>query len=212
VIILRQTGQIGRNQDGKRSLTALQSSFGKTAVKTGRIAYRVRERKTTLPADVVPCWEYRRYDRIANGIPLYEQGTRVYPSDGGLINNYPAQQLQNGRDKNNRTGGRYKRMVRALKRLQSRLVDNGQLSDELPSYLIECLVYNVHDGDFGHSTYRADMRAVLAAIFNETLTGGAWNDWEEVNELKHLFRGNKGWTHEQVHRLADAAWNEMGFE
>jgi predicted nucleotidyltransferase len=191
---------------------ALEAAFGKTAVEAGRIAYRVREKKTTLPADVVPCWEYRRYDRIEGGGPFYQQGTRVYPSSGSCVNNYPAQQLQNGRDKNTRTGGRYKRMVRALKRLQSRLVDNGQLADELPSYLIECLVYNVADDAFGHTTYRADMRAVLAAIFNGTLTSGAWNDWREVNELKYLFRGNGNWTREQVHSLADAAWNEMGFE
>jgi hypothetical protein len=191
---------------------ALEMAFGKSAVDIGRIAYRVREKKTTLPADVVPCWEYRRYDRIVAGRPVYQQGTRVIPSSGVYINNYPAQQLQNGRDKNNRTGGRYKRMVRALKRLEGRLVSSGQLTEELPSYLIECLVYNVADASFGHSTYRADMRAVLATIFNETLVGGAWNDWEEVNELKYLFRGDKGWTREQVHNLAAAAWNEMGFE
>ena len=190
---------------------ALETAFGKTAVNVGRIAYRVREKKTTLPTDVVPCWEYRRYERIVNGVPIYEQGARVYPTGGMFINNYPAQQLKNGRDKNNRTGGRYKRMVRALKRLEGRLVGSGQLTEELPSYLSECLVYNVADDSFGHSTYPADMRAVLATIFNETLTGGAWNDWEEVNELKYLFRGDKGWTHEQAHHLADAAWNELGF-
>jgi hypothetical protein len=191
---------------------ALETAFGKSAVEVGRIAYRLREKKTTLPADVVPCWEYRRYDRIEHGKPVYQQGTRIFPSEGGHIDNFPAQQLQNGRDKTKRTGGRYKRMVRALKRLEGRLVGNGQLAEELPSYLSECLVYNVADDSFGHSTYLADMRAVLATIFNETLTGGAWNDWEEVNELKYLFRGNKGWTREQVHNLADAAWNEMGFE
>ena len=42
------------------------------------------------------------------------------------------------------------------------------------------------DDSFGHSTYLADMRAVLATIFNETLTGGAWNDWEEVNAAEVL--------------------------
>jgi hypothetical protein len=191
---------------------ALEAAFGKTAVDAGKIACRVRERKTTLPADVVPCWEYRRYERIVNGVPIYEQGARIYPTVGMYVNNYPAQQLQNGRDKNTRTGGRYKRMVRALKRLNGRLVGSNQIPEELPSYLIECLVYNVPDDQFGHTTYRDDMRAVLATIFNETLTGGTWNDWEEVNELKYLFRGSAAWTREQVHTLADAAWNEMGFE
>jgi hypothetical protein len=192
---------------------ALEAAFGKTAVESGRIAYRVREKKTTLPADVVPCWTYRRYDRIEWGELVYQQGTRVYPSSGSYINNYPAQQLKNGRKKNNSTDGRYKRMVRALKRLENLLVNDGQLNDELPSYLIECLVYNVPNKAFGHLfSYRADMREVLRTIFNATLPSGDWNDWEEVNELKYLFRGNPNWTREQVHSLANAAWDELGFE
>src|ERR1051326_293478 len=59
---------------------ALEAAFGKTAVKPGNIAYRVRERKTTLPADVVPCWEYRRYDGVKAGEPYYHQGSRVFPT------------------------------------------------------------------------------------------------------------------------------------
>lgn len=191
---------------------ALEAAFGKSAVAPGRIAYRVRQKKTTLPADVVPCWEYRRYDRIENGVPVFQEGARIYPSDGGHTENYPQQQLQNGRDKNVRTGGRYKSMVRALKRLQTRLVDNDLINEELPSYLIECLVYNVPDDSFGHSTYYAEMRAVLAVIFNATLPRGDWKDWEEVNGLKYLFRGKNTWTREQVHCLADAAWDELGFD
>ncbi|MDC2958158.1 nucleotidyltransferase [Streptomyces gilvifuscus] len=212
VDIVDSTDSYTRNEFKRDIQDALVEAFGESAVNPGRIALRVREKKTTLPADIVPCWEYRRYDRIENGVPVYHQGTRVYPSSGDHINNYPAQQLENGTNKNNRTKRRYKRMVRALKRLQTRLIESGTLTDELPSYLIECLVYNVPDGDFGHPTYKADMRAVLAFIFNGTLPSGDWNDWEEVNGLKYLFRGNPSWTHEQVHDLADAAWDEIGFE
>jgi hypothetical protein len=42
---------------------------------------------------------------------------------------------------------------------------------------------------FGNKSYRADMRAVLETIFNETLIGGGWNNWKEVNGLKYLFCG-----------------------
>jgi hypothetical protein len=198
--------------DFKRDIQgALEATFGKSAIEAGSIAYRVREQKTTLPADVVPCWEYRRYDRIEAGTPIFQQGTRVYTSSGDPINNYPAQQLKNGIAKNNKTGKRYKRMVRALKRLENRLVVNGDLENELPSYLVECLVYNVPNENFGHLTYKADMRRVLATIFNETLANGGWENWEEVNELKYLFRSSQKWAREQAHRLADAAWDEIGF-
>jgi len=191
---------------------ALENAFGATAVSTGKIAYRVREKKTTLPADVVPCWDYMRYDRIDDGVPIFHNGSCLFPTGGSRTVNYPAQQKANGNDKNSRTNKRYKRMVRALKKLQTLLVDEGVLSAELPSYLIECLVYNVPPGAFGHDAYLSDMRDVLAAIFNSTLESGNWNDWEEVNGLNYLYRGKPGWTHEQVHALAGAAWNKLGLE
>lgn len=194
--------------------SALVAAFGKSAVTPGRIAYRVRQRRTTLPADVVPCWEYRRYDRIVNGVPIYHQGSRVYPSDGGFINNFPEQQLDNGVAKNGskRTNRRYKRMVRALKRLQSRLLEAGVIDKGLASYVIECLVYNVPDHGFGHAAYKDDMRFVLGTIFNATLDGGDWNDWEEVNELHYLFRGKGAPSRTAVHTLVSKAWDEIGYK
>jgi predicted nucleotidyltransferase len=191
---------------------ALVQAFGTSSIEVGKIAYRVREKKTTLPADVVPCWEYRRYDRIENGSPVFQEGSCVFPTGGSRTPNYPAQQLSRGIAKNNATSRRYKRMVRALKRLQTYLVENEKLTTELPSYLIECLVFNVDSTSFGNSTYMADMRAVLAAIFNATLPSGDSADWEEVNGLNYLFRGQSPWTVAGVHKLADAAWNELGFE
>jgi hypothetical protein len=192
-------------------LEALRDAFGKTAVSVGNIAYRVREKKTTLPADVVPCWEYRRYDSIDSfGNPISHVGSRVYPNDGGYINNFPKIQLDRGIAKNIRTGRRYKRMVRALKKLQTKLVADGLLDEELPSYFTECLVFNVPDERFNHSTYLADMREVLASIFNETLASGNYADWKEVHGLKYLFHGDFKRT--KAHHVADVAWDAIGFE
>jgi hypothetical protein len=187
------------------------AAFGEAAIEDGKIAYRVREKKTTLPADVVASWEYRRYDTIVNGQPTYQEGARVFPSTGGSKDNYPAIQLANGVSKNKRTGRRYKRMVRALKKLQTRLVEHGELSKEMPSYLTECLVYNVPDDQFNQSTYVGDMRSVLASIYNGTLDGGNSNDWLEVNELRYLMRG-QDWTRTEVREMADACWKHLGFE
>jgi hypothetical protein len=190
-------------------LGALHQAFGKTAVTAGNIAYRVREKKTTLPADVVPCWEYRRYDRIDwKGQPVYHVGSRVFPNVGAFKNNYPKIQLERGTDKNNRTGRRYKRMVRALKKLQTKLVADGLLDAELPSYFTECLVFNVPDNGFNHWTYKADMREVLRAIFNETLEDGKHAQWEEVHGLNYLFHG--AFKRTAAHKMADAAWDAMG--
>lgn len=196
----------------KDILNALTTSYGKESIEAGDIAYRIRNGKTTLPADVVPCWEYRRYDSIKNGVPQYHQGSRIFTGSGKIVNNFPAQQLENGTAKNLRTGRRYKRLARALKKLQTRMLQAREIDNELPSYLMECLVYNVPDTMLGQDTYVADMRGVLGTVFNSTLATGDWNDWEEVNALKYLFRGHDKWTYEQVHQFADAAWNHMGYK
>jgi hypothetical protein len=197
--------------DFKRDVrAALEAKFGKSAVTAGDIAYRVREKKTTLPADVVPCWEYRRYDTVVNGNLYYNEGSRVFPSSGGHKDNFPKLQVSRGTTKNNNTGYRYKRMVRALKKLQTKLVDDGLLDSELASYFTECLVFNVPNDNFNHSTYLADMRAVLASIFNATLDKGDYADWEHVHGLQYLFHGE--FKRSAVHHMADVAWDAMGFE
>ena len=211
--ITANTDTYGR-EDFKRDIHgALNQAFESDSVEEGQIALRVRAGKTTLPADVVPSWEYRRYDGIsANGTPEFNRGTCVYPKTGARKVNYPDQQKANGTSKNNRTGYRYKRLVRIVKKLHSRLRDADSITITLPSYLIECLVFNVPDEGFGHANFVDDVRYVLARIFNATLSTGDWNDWEEVNGLKYLFRGNPPWTREGVHAFASAAWDEVGFE
>jgi hypothetical protein len=189
---------------------ALVNAFGESAVETGDIAYRVRQRKTTLPADVVPCWEFRRYDRVIGRAPQYTEGSRVFPRSGGEKTNYPKRQLESGTAKNVATGNRYKRMVRALKKLQAKLVAEGSLKQELPSYFTECLVYNVPNSAFNHNNYVDDMRSVLAEIFNATLSDEACKEWEQVNGLFYLFHGD--FKRNDAHHMADAAWTAMGFE
>ena len=191
-------------------LAALYVAFGESAVEPGKIAYRIRENKTTLPADVVPCWEYRRYDHIVNGSPLVHVGSRVFPSGGGSKDNYPKIQLDNGIAKSNATGKRYKRMVRAFKKLQTKMVSEGVLDVELPSYFTESLLYNVGNEAFGHTTYLSDLQAVLAQIFNATLISGNYAEWTQANELQYLFHG--AFTRGDAHKVASTAWDYLGFE
>lgn len=187
--------------------SALKTAFGSEAITSGDIAYRVRQNRTTLPADVVPCWEYRRYDAYN----VCHVGSRVYATGGEYKDNYPAIQLERGRAKTRATSRRYKRMVRALKKLQTLLVEKGVLTEEIPSYLVECIVYNVPNASLNNPTYLADFRNVLAFLFNGTLATGAWADWLEVHELRYLFRGSN-WDHTAVHALADAAWDYIGLD
>ena len=191
---------------------ALVDAYGRAAVSRGNMAMRVRGGNTTLPADVVPCFEYHYvYGLGPNRELLYYQGTRIYPDKGTYIHNWPQQQLDLGIAKNTATGRRYKRMVRALKRLENLLVESDELH-ALPSFLMECLVFNVPNEALDHNTYVADMREVLAHIFNSTLSVEACKSWLEANERKYLFHASQPWTWGQAHELADKAWNIMGLE
>jgi hypothetical protein len=138
---------------------ALVAEFGRRAVTRGKIAFRVRESRLTLPADVVPCFSYRLiYGRNLDGSPRYQPGHCVFPQGENRIENYPQQQYDNGVARNNQTGYRYKHLVRILKRLENELVDHG-LVGKLPSYLLECLVFNVPPDAFGYPNYTDDLRA-----------------------------------------------------
>lgn len=191
--------------------TALAATFGRTKVTRGPIALKIREAKTTLPADMVPCVGLHEYYLDSSGRPQYRSGTRIFPDKGDPFDNYPQQQYDNGVTKNNVTGRRFKQMVRVLKRLENELVQLSKI-DELPSYLMECLVYNVPNDRFGNDRYFQDMRGALAVIYNATLTDETCAKWYEVNHIKWLFHASQGWTRQQAFGLADAAWEYVGFE
>jgi hypothetical protein len=189
----------------------LEQHFGVKAIERGNLSLRVRERRTTLPADVVPCFTYRYIAADSNGHVTDRTGTRLYPDERAYIHNWPKQQYDRGVAKNNATGKRYKRVVRAVKRVENLLVDAGRLA-ALPSFFMECLVYNVPNSNFNHADYSADMRAVLAAIFNSTMTDAECSKWLEASECKWLFGHGQGWTRAQAHDLADEAWSYLGFK
>jgi hypothetical protein len=82
----------------------------------------------------------------------------------------------------------------------------------IPSFLNECLVWNVPNEGFGHDTYKEDVRYVIAHLWNNTRTVESCGEWGEINELKYLFRKAQPWTHEQANTFLQAAWTYIGFE
>lgn len=163
----------------------------------------------------MPCFEHRRYtgERLYDGSYYYLSGTEFRPDSGGRVINWPQQHYENGVAKNDATGNRFKYITRVLKRLRNEMADKGiTAAKPIPSYLIECLVWNVPNEGFGHDTYTADVRYVLAHTFNETINDEKCSEWREVNELKYLFRIGQPWTRQQAHDFLSAAWDYIGFE
>lgn len=89
-------------------------SLADDSVTRGNKAFDLHSNSYRVDADVVACFEHRRYNKDGT----YTKGTQFTTKDGKTIVNFPEQHYANGVSKNNATGRRYKRVVRILKRLK----------------------------------------------------------------------------------------------
>jgi hypothetical protein len=188
---------------------ALRAAFPRQVDASGTTAIAINSSSSRVDADVVPCFSYRRY--MPGG--WSREGTKIFKTPGGAIINYPDQQLENGRAKNIRTGGHFKRAVRILKRIENAMAAEGTFR-ELPSYFIECLAYNCPDELFSPPSWTDTIRGMLIHMWNE-LDGHEPSDeedrWMEVNECFFLFHPQQKWKRSDGRGFAGAAWNFLGY-
>lgn len=191
--------------------SALTSYFGVDYVKRGNKAFDIHENSYRVDADCLPALQHRRY--FQDGSNRYHSGIAFRTDDGRRIENWPEQNYQNGVSKNDRTSRTYKRVVRIMKRLRYRMEDDGvSAAKNIPSYLVECLVWNVPDSQFFHATYREDLRAAIIHTYSATKDDEGCKEWGEINELKYLFRPSQKWTRQQANAFLSAAWAYVGFK
>jgi hypothetical protein len=190
----------------------LEAKFGSDCDTTGKTAITITENSSRVSADVVPSFHHVAYYYDSFGRVASHMGTMTYRTDSSTVINYPEQQLANGRAKNTATGMRSKQMVRILKRVENDLVAAGTIK-ALPSYFMECLVYQVPNNCFGSSSSTPltdDLTKVITNIWNETKPGGGGENWLEPNEIKPLFATSQPWTMVQANALALATWTSLG--
>lgn len=191
--------------------SALTSYFGSQGVdNSGNVAITVKEVPGSRPsADVVPAFDFIRYDSPDRSNA--HEGSRVFSKGGTPINNFPTQQLTNGQQKDNKTRGRYKRYVRALKNAENALVREGKLA-ALPSYFIECLVWNVPNETLLQGNQYEGFETVLWYLYDR-LDEKNFNaeNWEEPNSLKWLFPRNSKWTPQQGQDLSVVTLAYLGY-
>lgn len=178
---------------------AIRAEFGNQNIDaSGNRVFKIRGSTTVMDADVIPSTLYWYVGRgsTREGIALI-----LDVPDGNIHFNYPDQHFDNGVAKNNRTGRRYKRVVRILKNIENKLVADGILQD-VPSFLIECLAYNVPDTIYnaGHSTWRSLITSVCENIWAYVSSEEPADEyrWTEVNGFKFLFSPSQRWTKQQA--------------
>src|SRR6478672_597240 len=195
-------GSFGIDQFKDAIEEALVSAFGRSAVSRSNKVFTVRESSRSLAADVVPCvthdhqWSPTSY---ARGIQLLADK----PPRRSVIN-YPMQHYRNGIEKNTDTSKRFKRIVRILKNLENKMVVDGVCS-EVPSYLIESLVFNCPTNCFSGS-WAQQVRAVLVHIWEDTKEAECEDRWFEVNNIKFLFHVTQKWTRADARSFVHEAW------
>jgi hypothetical protein len=207
----------------------LQREFGVTAVTMGSKAIHLhKDDAARINADIVPAYVFQRFGARLSSFGLRaapDLGVALLTSSGKRLTNFPMQHYRNGCAKNDRTGRRYKRVVRILKRLRNHMSDNPDVPQALrdqiratASFLIESLVYNCPDTLFGHAAIYDDVIAVLGYLSRglqdqtpTTLLGvPVWARWTEVNGIKTLFAPDQVWSIRSAARFVDAARPYMG--
>ena len=137
----------------KGVITRLSTAFGASDIIIGNKAIKVKSNGNRRSADVVTCYQYRRYIRF---ISLKNQESVpgiIFPTpSSGEVINYPKLHSKNCTTKHQATNNWFKPMVRIMKNMRSKLVDEGEIMDDTaPSYYIEGLLYNVPKEKFGKS-------------------------------------------------------------
>jgi hypothetical protein len=140
------------NQFKQDVLAQLHAKFG-AATKPGDKAVKIEAHGNRRSADVLIATQFRRYHRfLALDNQKYDDGICFFNASGTRIANYPRQHSEHCTAKHQATNSWFKPMVRILKNLRGKLVDEGIISSGVaPSYYTEGLLYNVPNGKFGGS-------------------------------------------------------------
>ncbi|MDZ7794892.1 MAG: hypothetical protein U5P10_14730 [Spirochaetia bacterium] len=126
-------------------MDALVNRFGSANVVQGNKSVKIQFNSTgVVPADVVVCIEYRHYSALR---VLYTGMGFLTNAGQELIINYPKLHYENGTKKSDRTSGAYKKTVRMFKNANRYFRERYQ-ARTVPSYLIECSLYNIKDSLF----------------------------------------------------------------
>ena len=185
----------------------MEAKFPGQVDTSGTTAIRVNSSTAHIEADVVPCFNYRYYFNSGST----RDGARTFKKAGGSFENYPVQHLANGRKKNTDTNSSFKRAVRILKRVENIMVV-GDVHREVPSYFVECLVYNCRNSILNRSTWVNTVKGILGHIWNELEGDGPDESrWMEVNDIKYLFHSSQKWTRRDGRDFTYRGMEYLGF-
>lgn len=161
--------------------------------------------------DLVPAFHLRYVVLNDHGGYGALNGVGITGVDGSETWNFPDQHHANGIAKRARTAHRFKKIVRAAKRLNYELCEIGAINRRLPSFLVECLIYLVEDEHFlvEEDDRFARLLRVLLRMNNLLSDESCVSSAHEINEIKYLFHQNQAWTTADARNFVSAAIARM---
>lgn len=147
------SGATYKHADFKRDvLSVLEAKYG-NEIDSGDKAINIVANGNRRKVDVIAAIQFRRYHKfLSTSNQAFDEGICFYNGKGERIANYPKQHSENCTAKHQASNGWLKPMVRILKNMRSKLVDEKMIETGLaPSYYIEGLLYNVPNEKFGKS-------------------------------------------------------------
>ena len=185
---------------------ALVKRFGSKTVKIGNKAIKISGDTSRRDVDVVVCYQYRYYEKFKPSNPDDFTPGIIFPTASGEIINYPKTHSDNLTEKHQATGKMLKPMVRILKNMRSKMVEDGALSDGVaPSYYIEGLFYNVPPDQYVASSYgdtfcnginwleKCDKSKLVCANWQYYLLGNSNVQWNSTDLAAFLTAVCKLW-------------------
>ncbi len=196
--------------DFKRDvLNVLAKQYGSN-VKDGHKAIAITAQGNRRKADVIVAIQFRCYYKFRDIYDQsYSEGICFYDSKGTEIINYPKQHSANLTQKHQDTNKWLKPMIRVLKNLRSKLVDENHIGQSIaPSYYIEGLLYNIPSDKFKTSFQDCFINS-MNWIQNESNK----NDLVCANEHYYLLRDNSPvcWSPSNCQNFVNSAidlWNK----
>lgn len=187
--------------------TTLQAKFGTGDAIRKNKCIRINGNSYRLNADVVPAFIHRRYKSY--GIVSVE-GIEFRAENQDRHYSFPEQHYEKGKEKNDRTAGEYKAVVRIFKNIRNELKDKGLLRvTDMSSFFIESLIWNVPDSHFQNSTHRENTISVAEKIYWDMQKPVIAKDYAEVSDLKYLLRDPLGRTPQQAQDFTLQLWQHI---
>ena len=180
----------------------LCKELGSDNVKYGEKCIKIKGNTSRLNSDVIPCVQYRYYTD-KNDFEKYHSGIGLKTKNSEIIANFPKQHIENTEEKNKNTNGYFKSAVRVFKNIRNYLGENDIIdADTIPSYYLECLLWNVNTVFFSANSWCERILQILHALVYLLKNDEAENRVVQANNIYKLFH-TKFWNLKEAKIFVD---------